>query len=650
VKSLPRYLLGALILSGFSFAQAPQSSQNISIPDSIAAESVPAIPVSLADTVARYSEFRTASFEDWHPTKRQMLIGTRFADTNQVHMVAMPGGARTQLTFFPDRSGGARYQPIKGKYFIFNKDIGGGEWYQLFRYDLATGDITLLTDGVSRNTGMIWDHTGDRIAYSSTRRNRKDSDIYIQDPTDPNSAKMLLQVDSGGWSASDFSHDGKWLLVHEGISVNDSHIWLVNVASGEKKMVSPKSETKIAYSGGRFAPDDKSFYATTDSGSEFNRLARFDLATSKPTILTSSIPWDVEEFSITQDGKTMAFVTNEAGVSKLHFMDVPTGKTVAAPKLPPGVISGLRWHSNGREVAFSLANAQSPSDVYSVIPTTGAVSRWTTSETGGLNTSTFAQPELIRWKSFDGKEITGFLYKPPAKFAGKRPVIINIHGGPEGQSRPGFIARNNYYVNELGAAMIFPNVRGSLGYGKTFADADNGFKREDTYKDIDALLDWIKASSTLDGDRIMVTGGSYGGHMTLAVATNYNDKIRCSVDVVGISSLVSLLEHTEEYRRDLRRVEYGDEREPKMREFMTRTAPLTKAANITKPILVVAGKNDPRVPKSEADQMIAKIKETGKAPVWYIVGKNEGHGFSKKVNQDYQFYATVAFVQEYLLK
>jgi dipeptidyl aminopeptidase/acylaminoacyl peptidase len=319
------------------------------------------------------------------------------------------------------------------------------------------------------------------------------------------------------------------------------------------------------------------------------------------------------------------------------------------PKLPVGVIGGLNWHENGREIAFTVTSARSPADVYSVNLANSAVSRWTFSETGGLNTANFSEPELVKWKSFDGKTISGFLYKPAAKFTGKRPVIINIHGGPEGQSRPVFLARNNYYLNELGVALIYPNVRGSLGYGKSFAESDNGFKREDTYKDIDALLDWIKANPALDGDRILVTGGSYGGHMTLAVATNYNDKICCSIDIVGISNLVSLLEHTESYRRDLRRAEYGDERDPKMREFMEKTAPLNKAQNITKPLFVVAGFNDPRVPKSEADQMVAKVRQNN-TPVWYLVGKNEGHGFQKKTNQDYQFYATILFMQQFLLK
>ncbi|HYK39379.1 MAG TPA: prolyl oligopeptidase family serine peptidase, partial [Candidatus Eremiobacteraceae bacterium] len=196
---------------------------------------------------------------------------------------------------------------------------------------------------------------------------------------------------------------------------------------------------------------------------------------------------------------------------------------------------------------------------------------------------------------------------------------------------------------------IYPNVRGSLGYGKTFSMLDNGFKREDTYKDINALFDWIATQPDLDASRICVTGGSYGGHMTLAVSTFYSERIRCSVDIVGMSNLVTFLEHTEAYRRDLRRVEYGDERDAKMREFLEKIAPMNNIEKIKKPMMVVAGKNDPRVPVSESEQIVAALKKQS-TTVWYLMAKDEGHGYRKKQNQDFQFYATVEFLKEYLLK
>jgi dipeptidyl aminopeptidase/acylaminoacyl peptidase len=334
----------------------------------------------------------------------------------------------------------------------------------------------------------------------------------------------------------------------------------------------------------------------------------------------------------------------------LRLLDTATGKEKPQPRLGTGlgVIGSLDWHDNSKDLAFTLSSAVTPFDVYSLDTATGKVDRWTESETGGLNASTFSQPELVRWKSFDGRSISGFLYKAPARFTGKRPVIINIHGGPEGQERPSFRGRANYFNEELGVVQIFPNVRGSSGYGKTFLKLDNAEKREDSVQDIGALLDWIATRPDLDASRVMVTGGSYGGYMTLAVATHYNDRIRCSLDVVGISNFVSFLEHTEAYRRDLRRSEYGDERDPKMREILTRISPLTSAAKITKPLFVVQGQNDPRVPMNESEQMVATVKANG-SPVWYLLAKDEGHGYAKKKNQDFLFYASVLFAQQHLL-
>jgi dipeptidyl aminopeptidase/acylaminoacyl peptidase len=358
--------------------------------------------------------------------------------------------------------------------------------------------------------------------------------------------------------------------------------------------------------------------------------------------------WDVERFDVSLDGKFIAYVKNEDGLSRIHVRRTANNTEVPRPKLPVGVVGSLRWHKNGHELGFSLNNARGSGDVYSLDVATGKVERWTVSESA-VKTDEFPEAELVRWKSFDGKMISGFLYRPPAKFTGKRPVLVVIHGGPEGQSQPTFLGRSNYLLNELGIALIYPNVRGSTGYGKTFSLLDNGFKREDTYKDINALFDWIGAQPGLDSDRIAVTGGSYGGHMTLAVSTFYSDRIRCSVDIVGMSNLVTFLEHTEAYRRDLRRVEYGDERDPKMREFLEKIAPMNNIEKIKKPMFVIAGKNDPRVPMSESQQIADALKKQG-TPVWLLIAKDEGHGYRKKPNQDFQFYATIEFLQEYLLK
>ena len=313
-------------------------------------------------------------------------------------------------------------------------------------------------------------------------------------------------------------------------------------------------------------------------------------------------------------------------------------------------MTGARFHRRLPLLSVSLNSSASPGQVGALDPASGQLHAWTRPYAPpGVDTAAFGEQRIVRWPSFDGREISGLLSQPPARFAGKRPVFVDIHGGPESQASFGFLGRNAYFVEELGVAVIRPNVRGSAGFGKTFLALDDGVKREDSVKDIGALLDWIARQPGLDASRVMVSGGSYGGYMSLAVATLYSDRIAASIDVVGISDFLSFLKNTESYRRDLRRVEYGDERDPAVREVLQRISPLANAAKITKPLFVVSGRNDPRVPYTEAEQIVAKVRQNG-TTVWYLRGENEGHGFARKENADFQFYATVMFMREYLLK
>jgi dipeptidyl aminopeptidase/acylaminoacyl peptidase len=646
MKPLLALLCVCVLWTAVLFAQPDTFSPN----ENLVVEGVPPVPSSLVENAQRYSNFRAAGLSSWNPVRREMLISTRFADSYQIHQVKMPGGARTQLTFAAEPSSGAQFNPRDGKSFIFRKDVGGGEFFQIYRFDLESGTITLLTDGKSRNTGAVWDHAGKWVVYGSTRRTGNDVDLWAIDPNDPKSDHLVAKNQGGGWQALDWSRDSKQILAQEGISANESYLWLVDVASGDKTAITPRyNPTKISYEGGLFSKDGKGIFVTTDKDSEFHRLTYIDLSSKQETYLTSDIPWDVDSFDLSDDGKKLAFVSNEDGFGMLHVLDTTTRKQIPLPKLPRGVISSPQWHKNNRDIGFDFNSASVNNDVYSIDTQTGKLDRWTESETGGVNIASVPEPDLVHWKSWDARSISGFLYRPPAKFSGKRPVIINIHGGPEGEFRPVFLGRSLYYINELGVAILYPNVRGSSGYGKTFLALDNGLLREGSYKDINSLLDWIATQPDLDASRVMITGGSYGGFMTLAVATNYNGRICCSLDVVGISNLVSFLQNTSGYRQDLRRVEYGDERDPKVREFLTTISPMTKAKNITKPLFVIQGKNDPRVPMTESEQMVKTVRGNG-GPVWYLLAKDEGHGFQKKKNQDFQFYATVMFVKEFLLK
>lgn len=638
-----------LIPIGVLFFNSVWAQGNITVAENLVVENIPELSSSYISEVKNYTESRAASLFNIHPLKKEILISTRFGNSNQVHEVKMPGGDRKQITFFDEPVSAANFEPKEANYFIYSKDIGGNEFSQLFRFDIGTKKSTLLTDGKrSQNGNTVWANKSKIMAYASTKRNGKDRDFYQMDPMNPGSDKLICENTGGGWGISAWSADDKKLLVGEGISVNESRIYLLDVASGIKTRILPLKDERSTYSAISFSKDNKGFYYISNKDFEFNRLAYYDFEIKKSTYLTSNIPWDISSVEINKAKTEMIFVTNENGLSKMYLMNLETNEYDELPNIPVGIISGVEWFIDQKSIAFSFGNYQSTSDVYEYSLADKKLIRWTESETGGLDLSELQAPELIKWKSFDGTIISGYLYRASKKFTGKRPVMISIHGGPESQSRPNFIARNNYFLNELGVSILLPNVRGSSGYGKAFLDMDNGFKREESVKDIGALLDWIAKEPSLDAGRVMVIGGSYGGYMSLAVSYHYADKIRCSIDIVGISNFNTFMKNTESYRRDLRRVEYGDERDPKMSEFFEKIAPLNHTDKIKKPMFIIQGGNDPRVPLSEAEQMKDKIKLNG-GTVWYLMAKDEGHGFKKKNNIDFQFYSTIEFMKRYLL-
>lgn len=632
-------LAAALLLTTAAAATAQ-------VPPNLVVDGVPPFPPQLVERVKPYLDFRTASFASWNPSRPEMLIRTRFAETTQLHLVRMPGGARRQITFFDETIGGASFRPNDANTIVFSRDVGGNEQFQIYRLDVASGEVTLLTDGKSRNIGTAWSRDGRFLAFSSTRRNGTDTDIWITDPSDPAKTKMVLEVKGGGWAATDFSLDNSKLLVMKYVSANRSEIHLLDLATGARTQLTP-ADAPVSYGGARFSADDRSIYFTSDEGGEYKALRRMKLNDRTQSVVLSET-WDIENYDLTPDRRRVAYTINENGASILKIADLGSGKEIARPTLPLAVVSGLEWHPDGNLLGFTLAHAKSPSDAYSYNVKTRAMERWTESETGGLNPERNVEPQLITAKSFDGTQVSAFVYRPdPKRFPGKRPAILNIHGGPEGQSRPGFLGRNNYYINELGIAIIYPNVRGSEGYGKTFLAMDNGFNREHSVRDIGAILDWIAADRDLDATRVGVMGGSYGGYMVLASMIHFADRLKAGVDVVGISSFLTFLENTSGYRRDLRRVEYGDERDPKMKEHLHRISPLTNAAKIRDPLFVIMGFNDPRVPYTEGEQIVKTVRANG-VPVWYLMAKDEGHGFAKRSNQDFQFIATVMFWQEHL--
>ena len=610
-------------------------------------ENVPAVPASLVDSLNRYQNTRGAGFAGWLPDG-SLLVGTRFGETNQVHRVRTPLGMREQLTFYPEPVSAVSTAHGRDG-FVFGKDTGGNEFWQLYWFDLKTRETTLLTDGKrSQNTAPLWSHDGARLAWSSTSRNGTDYDLWVRDMA-TGQARIVLQ-EGGMWNAADFSPDGKRLLVVKYLSINEALPGELDLATGKLEMF-PIDGGKAAFGAFRYAPDGKSVFFVSDEGSEFRMLRHHDPAAGQPTVVSAGIDWDVQDLEFSPDGKRLAYVTNEDGIGKLRVLDVAGLREVKLPALPVGVIGTMGFSPDSRSLAITLNTATSPSDVHVIDLAAGTVAAWTQSEVGGLDTSTFIAPTLVHYPTFDqvdGKPrmIPAFYYKPEG--AGPFPVVINIHGGPESQSLPAFSPQVQYLLREMKVAVLVPNVRGSSGYGKSYLQLDNGVLREDSVRDIGALLDWVAKQPELDADRVGVQGGSYGGYMVLASMIHFNDRIRAGIDVVGISDFRTFLANTEDYRRDLRRAEYGDERDPKVGAYLDSIAPLRHAAKITRPLFVAQGRNDPRVPWTEAEQIVKAVRGNG-GEVWYLLYNDEGHGFRKKANVDWFGAASILFWQQHLI-
>jgi len=620
-------------------------------------EDIPPIPDEIVGDLNRYQNVRSAGFRDWTADSKGIYVSTRFGDVSQIHRVDMPGGARHQITFYNEPIGGVSRQP-GGSNVIFTRDAGGSEFAQIFLLDPIDGTTTMLTDGESRNGGTTWDRDGRRIAFTSTARNGASNDVWMIDPDEPSSAKIVLESpDGSSWGAAEFSQSGSKVLITNYVSIADSRVNLLDLDTGAVTLLAGGPDNRSANFPLAFDDANGGVWYVTDQGSEFRQLAWQPAdAGAAAEIVTSDINWDVGGGAISHDRRRIAFTTNESGMSRVYLMDTRTRKYQAVDSIPTGLAFGLTFSPDDSQLAMTLNTATTPSDTYILALGTGPLeygelTRWTSSEVGGLDTSRFRSPELVSFPTFDEvdgapRQIPAWVYKPQGK--GPFPVVVSIHGGPEGQTRPGFSSVYQMWMDKLGVAIVLPNVRGSSGYGKTYLALDNGFQREDTVRDIGSLLDWIGTQADLDAERIAVFGGSYGGYMVLASSFHYSDRLKAAVDIVGISNFVTFLENTQDYRRDLRRVEYGDERDPAMRAHLESIAPMNHVDRIKHPMLIVQGQNDPRVPVTESEQVVAALRSQGQS-VWYMNAMNEGHGYRKKENRDIYQQATVLFFQEHLV-
>ena len=616
---------------------------------SIVSSGIPPIPDSLRQKVSRYENWRSATLVDWSPDGRSMLVLRRADETNQLFTVNTAGGAPVRLTNLNETVLSAFVCPDpRQKTALFTRDSGGNENLQIYSLALDSRKITRLTRDSAQNDGIVWSNRGDRFAYSSNRRNGKDFDLYLHDIDRPADDSLILSR-GGMWSACDWSPDDKQLLVSCYVSRTASRLFVLDVKTRSLQSLTDSPDT-VSEELGAWAAGGRGVFFTSDRNTDFRCLRHFDCATHSERMLTASIPWDVREFSLSRDRDLIAFATNEHGFSRLYLMDAAAFAYRPIPGLPWGIISNLRFHPTSVYLGMTVTTPNEPDDVYALDVRDFSLVRWTKSDSGD---QPVIDPVIFHYPSFDrinGKPrlIPCIAYKP----AGKKspfPVLITIHGGPESQFWPSFRSDLAYQINELGIAVLAPDVRGSGGYGKKWLMLDNGYQREDAVRDIGALLDWIGRQPDLDTARVAVMGGSYGGYMALASLVKYNGRLAAGIDLYGISNFVTFLEQTAPYRRDARRVEYGDERDPAMRKFLLGISPLTHAGRITKPLLIIQGANDARVPISESLRIADAIRKNH-GDVWFLVANDEGHGYRKKSNREYQEAVTALFLERFLVR
>ncbi|MBM4233072.1 MAG: S9 family peptidase [Gammaproteobacteria bacterium] len=640
------FVVTTLLLSSTSGAAVRETRGNLVL------DGVPEHSPRVLATLDGWLSGRSASFQDFLPDG-SILISTRFGDADQMHHVAKPGADRRQLTFDIDPAAGASANPAPlTRQMLFARDRGGNENAQLYLQDLDTRQVRRLTDGQSRHGGALWSRDGRYIAFQGNARNSVNQDVYIVDVASNAAPRLVIASQGQTWTPLDWSTDGQRLLLLDYRSITDATLYVADLATGALKAVvltanpaKPAPQTGIGSA--RFAVDGRGIWLSADLGGEFQQLHYLDLLDGSLRTLTADLPWDVDDLEVSSDGRWLAYVANVDGYSELRIADLGAGTTRTAKGLPPGILYNLRFDRQGAKLGMTLETPTAPRDAWTYEIETEQATRWTMSEMGLVDPARLSPMEVFRYPTWDRvggapRRIPALIQRPAKP--GRHPVVIDIHGGPEGQSRPGYSPFLQYLTAELGYAVIQPNVRGSTGYGRNYTMLDNGRLREDSVRDIGSLLVWIAAQPDLDANRVVVMGGSYGGYMVLASLIAYGDRLQGGIDVVGISNFVTFLTNTAGYRRDLRRAEYGDERDPAMHALLRRISPLERASAIRRPLLVVQGLNDPRVPASESEQLVKKVREQA-GEVWYLAAKDEGHGFRKKNNRDFYLRTAATFLE-----
>jgi dipeptidyl aminopeptidase/acylaminoacyl peptidase len=622
-------LLASALLSGTAAAVSRERGN-------LTFDNIPEPTPALSEKLDAYLNARQATALGFSP-KGQLLISTRFGDVDQLHLLDRPEGARRQITFQREPISQAAFSPDPARAaYVYLEDVGGNENAQLYYQRLDEPLPKRLTDGKSRNGAPLWSNTGREVAFFSNARDGSSYDIDIVEPEGGSLPHLAVTGDGAAWLPLDWSPDDRKLLVLKYVSISEAYLYVVDLGSGQKREVEP-SPNKVGIAGAKFSRDGQGVYLISDRDGEFAQLRYVNLFTGETSVISGRLPWGIEELAISRDGHYLAYLGNEAGTATLNVLDLRTHQDLVLPKLPAaGVIDSLSFDAPGNRLAFSFAAPNKPRDAYVLDIAANRLEAWTHSEAGAVDTAKFVTPRLVQFPTFD--RVDGrprrepvYIYEPSTP--GKHPVLIVLHGGPEAQFRPGFDPWLQYVVNELGYAVLAPNVRGSSGYGKSYLALDNGVLREDAVKDVGALLVWLGLQNDFDAKHVVVSGSSYGGYLALATLVDFGARLRGGVDAAGITDFVSFLTNTAPYRQNQRRAEYGDERDPDMRIFLRRVSPLTNAERITKPVLIVQGRNDARVPSSESEQLVNRLRSKG-GNVWYLLAADEGHGFRKKQNRD----------------
>jgi dipeptidyl aminopeptidase/acylaminoacyl peptidase len=591
-------------------------------------------------SLSNYLNIRGSATPTISPDGKEVAFRTAPTGTMQVWKCSTAGSYPEQLTYFSSSVLSATWSP-RGDEILAVVDTDGNEQFQLHLINSKTGESrALTTDPKVRNEFGNWSQDGKYISFANNSRDSRYFDVYVMEVATKSTKRVLTMdavMDGGG-----FSSDGKRLIASKSVSAEKNDLFIVDLTTGQSKPLTSESDT-ARYAPVSFTPDGQRLVVMTDKGKDVRNLAEIDLATGKLKYVKES-PFEVEAAISTVDKRVVAYLTNEDGYSVLRAWDTATERELKLPAVPKGVITLGGFSANGESLALGINGSTTPSDVYVLNMREGSLKQVTRASKSGVDPASYVPAELIKYKSFDGRDIPAFLYLPKDRSAGKLPVILDVHGGPEAQERPLFNIIYQYLANQ-GFAVIAPNIRGSMGYGKSYLAMDNGHKRWDALKDLNAAIDWVGTRPELDAKKVAIIGGSYGGFAVLAMLAHYPNRFAAGVDMFGIADFKTFLANTAPYRRPLRAVEYGDPE--KDSAFLDAISPARNADKIKAPLLVLQGANDPRVPESESRQIVEKVKSTG-GVVEYMVFPDEGHGFAKLKNRVVAYDTLVKFLDKYL--